>query len=113
MVLGAVCAIIASLERILGRPIPRLRYSRPVRKNRAFAIVPLVMVMVFSWALFAFLRMQVCDHCTYPYAWQRATAIIGSLVMAFGLSGAVGWIVFAVVLIASLSMRLAARLVSN
>ncbi|MDP8980154.1 MAG: hypothetical protein M3O35_06150 [Acidobacteriota bacterium] len=109
IVLASACAVIASLERILGRPIPRLRYSRPVRRNRAFAAVLFAMAWVYPWMLIAMLRMQVCSHCTYSRGWQNPAWILESAVMALGFSSVVGWMVYAVVWIASSSLRLVAR----
>jgi hypothetical protein len=113
IVFGAACAVIASLERILGRPIPRLRYSRPILKNRTFVIVPVVMAAVFLWMLSNVLPMRICSHCTPEYAWQSLPAIMIGAIFAFGLSGIAGWIAFAVILIASFSLRLIARVISN
>ena len=113
IVLGAACAVIASLERIFGRPIPRLRYSRPILKNRAFLVVPVVMAVVFLWILSKTLPMRICSHCTPEYAWQSLPAIMMDLIFACGLSGVAGWITFAVILIASLGLRLLARVSSN
>lgn len=91
IVLGSLCAVIASLERILGRPIPRFRYSRPVRKNRVFVAVPVSMAVVFSVILSLMLPAR-CYHCS------DAQWIMQSSGVAIGFSGIVGWLVFAVLL---------------
>ena len=113
LMVGACFAIIASWERMLGRPILGLLGSRAVRRNRAFAIVLAVMTVLFLWTLIGALRMQVCSHCDYPYAWQHPARILESLVMAFGVSGAAGWIVFAMVSVACSGVRFIARVRSN
>jgi hypothetical protein len=47
--LAAILAVIASLERILGRSIPRLRNSRTISKSRLFWAVPILMAAVLAW----------------------------------------------------------------
>jgi hypothetical protein len=109
IVFASALVVIVSLERILGRAIPRLRQSRPVRQNRAFAAVLFAMVWVFPWMLLSMLRLQVCSHCTYRYGWENPVWVVESTIMAVGFSGAVGWMVYAVVWIASSSLRLVSR----
>jgi hypothetical protein len=109
IVFASALAVIVSLERVLGRPIPRLRDSHPVRRNRAFSTVLFAMAWVFPWMLIAMLRLQVCSHCTYRYGWQNPVWVVESTIMAMGFSGAVGWIVYAVVWVASSSVRLVSR----
>jgi hypothetical protein len=102
--LASACAVIAALERILGRPIPRLRHSRAVRRNRAFAAVPAVMIVVLSWLLYLILREPVCSGCT-------PGSMIRLAIEGFGLWGAVGWVVFAVMLMGTWIFRFASRLI--
>ena len=109
MVFASSCAVIAALERILGRPIPQLRFSRRVRRNRIFAAVPICMFAVFVLLFVALLRARVCSHCVRPYAWQSLGPILQSFVFSASFSGAIGWIIFGVLSVASLrfSRRLA------
>jgi hypothetical protein len=104
--LAAVLAIIASLERILGRPIPRLRHSRAVSKNRTFWAVPILMVAVTTRLWFRDLTMIACSHCSPPYVWQHPRLAALSLMVTLGFSGAVGWIVYFLLLICALVARL-------
>jgi hypothetical protein len=98
MTFASACAVMASLERLLGRPIPRFARSRAVRQNRAFAAVLIAMVMAFSLLLNSLLHVVVCSHCSKPYAWQYSTWIFFDAVVAFCFNVGVGWIVFAILL---------------
>jgi hypothetical protein len=51
IVLAAAIAVIMSRERTLGRPIPNLPDSLPVRRNRAFTAVLVCMVVGFCVVL--------------------------------------------------------------
>jgi lysylphosphatidylglycerol synthetase-like protein (DUF2156 family) len=102
--LASACAVVAGLERILGRPIPRLRHSPPIRRNRAFVAVPAVMIVVFSWLLYGMLREPGCSDCTPGWRIYFTSE-------AFGFSGAVGWVVFALILVAIWIFRFASRLI--
>src|SRR5436309_1166469 len=109
LLFASMCAVVASLERILGRPIPKLRHSRAIRRNRLFWMVPISMATVIVWILPRTFAMNVCSHCSKPYAWQHLDSAtwISILLTAFG--GAVGWIVYFVLLAANVLIRLFSR----
>ena len=109
IVLALVCAVVASLQRILGRSIPRFRHSPPVPRNRVYYAVPITMAIGFSWLLLILLRTQVCAHCTYTYAWESPLWFGQSFILALGFSGVLGWIVFAAILITNSIFRLISR----
>ena len=56
IVLAAVIAVTMSLERTLGRPIPNLPESLPVRRNRAYIGVLICMAAGFYVTLLGFSR---------------------------------------------------------
>ena len=112
IVLATVVAVIMSLERMLGRPIPKLRNSLPVRRNRAFALVLVSMIASFALALPRLLEMPICDHCKEPYAWQSPLAIVEFSIIALAFSGAVRWIVYTALWVTSQGWRLISRYVS-
>ena len=80
MVFLSMAPVWASLEHILGRSIPRLRYSPAVKRNRVYVAVPVVMGVVW-W----FLVDEFCPGNEHHHwcAW-------------YGLdySAALGWIVY-------------------
>jgi hypothetical protein len=92
--LAATMAITASLERILGRPVPRLRYSRAVSKNRLFWAVPVLMAAIVVWLLPRALSMASCSRCSEFYVWKRLQGVASVSMLVFGVSGAAGWIVY-------------------
>jgi hypothetical protein len=99
IVFAGVLVVIMSLERILGRPIPPLRDSLPVIRNRAFSVVLIAMAASFYVVLSAILARPVCyDGCGYSYAELS--------ILAFSSSAAIGWVVFAVLWIGSVSERI-------
>ena len=98
---ASILAIVASMERILGRPIPRLRYSRSVTKNRVFWAVPLLMAAAIVWFWTKVAAMPACSHCSQPQVWHWSLMLE---VMGFG--GAVGWIVYYLLLLCALVARL-------
>jgi hypothetical protein len=95
---ASICAVIASLERILGRPIPKLRHSRAIRRNRLFWMVPISMAAVIGWIL----------HKTFamPSAWQNLGYATSISMFLIAVAGAVGWIVYFVLLAANALIRL-------
>jgi len=111
IVLAAALATIMSLERTLGRPIPQLRDSLPVPRNRAFAAVIVCMVVSF------FLTLRVISEkvafWTNAHAWQDLIELAEYSILALAFSGAIGWIVFAALSIASASWRIICRYISN
>ena len=109
IMLAAIIAITMSLERMLGRPIPKLRDSLPARRNRAFTAVLVSMAAGFTLALSVLLRMPICDHCKQQYAWESPAAIAEFSLIALAYSGAIGWIVFAALWLTSESWRLISR----
>jgi hypothetical protein len=56
-----------------------------------------MMAWVFSWILCKLWSMPPCSDCTYRHGWEDPVWVMGSTVMALGFSGALGWIVYAVV----------------
>jgi hypothetical protein len=104
IVFGLFCAVIASLERIFGRPIPRLRYCPQVRRNRVFAVVPFAMIVLFSWMVFLMISQPLN---------MDLRGIIDLTISAGGVSGVIGWIIFAFTLITTSGFRLIGRLFSN
>lgn len=82
----------ASLERILGRPIPRLRYSPAVKRNRLYVAVPVVM-----GAAWWFLVDALCDGHGYGYCeWYGLdySAVLGWIVyVGLRVSEGVVWVV--------------------
>ena len=103
---AATLAVLASLERTLGRPLPRLRYSRMVPKSRVFWTVPVLMTAVIIWLLAKPFAMPACSHCSKPYVWQQPYLALGSPMFVLGLSGAVGWIVYYLLLLSVSVIRL-------
>ena len=91
---GTILVVLASLERFMGRPIPRLKYSRPVRQQRVFFFVPMFMIVVLIGSLAMLLPMRVCSHCPAPYAYQQFGVINVFLVSSRGIAGGVGFLVF-------------------
>jgi hypothetical protein len=118
IVLAAAIAVIMSLERVLGRPIPKLHSSLPVRRNRAFAMVLICMAaslalpisMMFDKVTF---DKVIPSDCEYPCGWQTPLAILDFCIMALAFSGAIGWIVFAALWVTSKGWRLIALYLSN
>jgi hypothetical protein len=107
--LAATLAMVASLERILGRPIPQLRNSRPVSKNRLFWAVPILMVVVIAWLWPRVVTRIVCSHCFQPHLWQQTHGIAFGSMLLLGFSGAVGWIAYYLLLFGTLMARLISR----
>lgn len=68
----------ASLERVLGRPIPRLRYSPAVKRNRVFVAVPVVMGAVWWFLVDVLCRGQGGNWCEW-YGLDYA-AVLGWIV---------------------------------
>ncbi len=116
IVLAAAVAVIMSLERILGRPIPKLQTSLPVRRNRAFAIVPISMTASLALLIYRMSDKVTldkatpsdCDNC----AWQTLLGMFSFFLLALALSGAIGWIVYAALWVTSQGWRLISRYVS-
>lgn len=115
--LAATIAVIMSLERVLGRPIPKLRNSLPVPRNRAFAFVPIFMAASFALVILMMFDKVTLDKITPSdsdsSAWQTPLAILYISVVALAFSGAIGWIIFAALWVANKGWRLIARLISN
>jgi len=109
-VLAAIVAIVASLERVLGRPFPRLRHSPTLRKNRAFWAVPVLMAATVAWLLPLFLAMNACSDCSHPHMWQHPAWVVWISTFALGISAVVGWLVYYALLISTSVARLLLRL---
>jgi hypothetical protein len=109
IIVASSCAVIAGLERILGRPIPQLRFSPRVRRNRIFAAVLICMSVVFLLLFVGLLRSRICSHCDRPFGWQSPGWTLEALVLAFGFSGATGWIIFGVLCIVDYVFHLVTR----
>lgn len=107
IVLAAAIAVIMSLERVLGRPIPKLQNSPMVRRNRAFTVVPISMVTSFAFAFFTIFDLNIMTSSdTDPSAWQTPLAILYISILALAFSGAIGWIIFATLWVTSKGWRL-------
>jgi hypothetical protein len=114
VILAAVIAVIMSLERTLGRPIPKLRESLPVRRNRGYIGVLICMALSFYIALAGILQKPWCyDGCPSPYSWSNVVAILEFSIIALAVSASIGWIVFATLSITSASWRIISRYISN
>jgi len=118
IVFAAAIAVIMSLERVLGRPIPKLQNSLTVRRNRAFAIVPISMAASFAVALSMMFDRVTFDKlmpsdCAYPCVWLTPLAILRISLMVLAFSGAIGWLFFAALWVTSKGWRLVARYISN
>jgi hypothetical protein len=110
IVVAAVLAIIISLERTLGRPIPILRNSLPVKRNRGYFVVLVAMGASFYVVLSAFLTRPICyDGCGYSYAWENPLKLLEVSIMALAFSGGTGWVVFALLSAASASGQIMRR----
>jgi hypothetical protein len=107
--LAAILAVIASLERILGRSIPRLRNSRTISKSRLFWAVPILMAAVLAWVGTQVLTGIACSHCSPSYVWQHPQRAALSLMVALGFSGAAGWFVYFLLLLCTFAARLLSR----
>jgi hypothetical protein len=112
IVLAAVIAVIMSLERILGQPIPNLRNSLPVRRNRAFCLVLFSMAISFVLVLLKILEQPMCYDCAQDNRWKSPLAIVESSIIAMAFSGALGWIVYAALWVTSQGWRMLSRYVS-
>ena len=103
---SSACAVIASLERILGPSIPRFRYSPAIPKGRVFVAVPVLMVAVFvvlNSMLFA--KLFFGDR----YIWPHPGIMLQISIFIVGISGVVGWIIFAGLLLMRLVFRVLSR----
>jgi len=103
-VLSASVAAVMSIERTLGRPIPQLRNSSSVRRNRTFALVLICMTLTFFWFL-----GEIWDSKVGPMAQEgtlrKVFAIWADLTFSLAFSTALGWFVFAGIWISSASWR--------
>ena len=108
-VLSASVAAVMSIERTLGRPIPKLPDTLPVKRNRAFGVVLICMAVGFL-ALGGMLQMTVCSDCERPYAWQSPVTVLVFSIIALAFSSVIGWILFAALWVASSSWRFVSRL---
>ena len=81
----AVLAIVISLERTLGRPIPKLRGSPPIKHNHRSYFVVLVAMAESSFyvVLSAILARPVCyDGCGYSYASENPLKFVEASIIA-------------------------------
>lgn len=102
---GTLLVVLASLERILGRPIPRFKYSKPVPKQRVFIVVPTFMIVALIGALIVLLPMRMCSQRPAPSAYQQFLMVIAFLVFAAGIAGSSGFVVFLIVWIGNVVWR--------
>lgn len=85
---GFAGVIVATLERVWGRPIPQGRHSRAVMRNRAYVAVPLAMA-AFGWTLVRlWLAGPGLEECG---AHREMLWCLGGLL---GLMAMAGWIVY-------------------
>jgi hypothetical protein len=94
---GTLLVAMASLERTWGRPIPRLKYSKPVRRQRFFCTVPVLMVVVWIGMMGSLLQTRTCSHCPAPYVYQDFTQVVGASVVATAFAGGSGFALFVIV----------------
>ncbi len=80
--IGIACALIASVERIRGIPIPRFRTSSVLKRESVYLAVPVVIAVMMVLGIFLPLK---CAHCN-PRVFKLMMVLTGA--------GAVGWIVF-------------------
>lgn len=85
MLLLSAGPVWASLERILGRSIPRLRYSPAVKRNRVYVAVPVVMGVCWVAVGEMCVMSGGSDGDWRAWCWW----------FGLGCSAAVGWLVFA------------------
>jgi hypothetical protein len=110
---GTLLVVLASMERILGRPIPSLKYSKPVPKQRVFIVVPIFMIVALIGAILILQPMQttrMCSHCSSPSFYQQVLMVVAFLVFAAGTAGGVGFLVFLIVWIGNSAYRASATL---
>jgi hypothetical protein len=94
---GTLLVAMASLERTWGRPIPRLKYSKPLRRQRFFCIVPVLMVVVWIGMMGLLLQTRTCSHCPAPYVRQNPVQIVEASVVATAFAGGSGFALFVIV----------------
>lgn len=106
---GTILVALAGLERALGVPIPRLKYSKPVRKERVYALVPAVIGLLV-------MGMPVWLLCSWSGSPRPASHIpidpgfaIELCIVATGFAGAVGFLFFIMIWIGSAAWRMACR----
>src|ERR1039457_1084836 len=76
IVLAAVLAIVISLERTLGRPIPKLRESRPLQRKRGYSAVVVCMVASFSLVIYAMSQSEKVGMWTHAIDWENMVALL-------------------------------------
>jgi hypothetical protein len=111
--LAVTLAFIISLERTLGRPIPKLRDSLPVPRNRSFAAVPVCMAVSFFLIVRAISQSEKLAVWTHEHTWQNIIAMLALSLIALAASGVIGWIVFAALWVTSSSWRFIFRYISK
>ncbi len=97
----------------MGRPIPRLKYRKPVPKQRVFIVVPIFMIVAVIGAIMVPLPMQMCSHCPAPSVYQQFLMVVAFLVFAAGTAGGVGFLVFVMVWIGSVVFHASATVLSH
>ena len=110
IVLAAALAIIISLERALGRPIPKLRDSLPVERNRSyFAVIVCTVVSFVLVMCFMSQSDKVGMWKDTRRLWQNLSAVLQCSILVLALSGTIGWVVFALISAVSASGRIIRR----
>ena len=95
--LAAGLAVLASLERVLGRPIPRFAHSRAVGKNRLFLLAPAGMILAFTAVLIGLSRLLRCSHCADPYGPATIDEAVQMFIVSTAAGGVAGWVIYAAI----------------
>ena len=91
--------LIAVLERLIGRPIPQFRHSRPIERQRIYWLVPLAMLASAFALLIPFSELLTCSDCSENWAFA-ATLLV---------STALGWLLYYTLLVFTFLKRLVVK----
>jgi uncharacterized BrkB/YihY/UPF0761 family membrane protein len=93
-ILGAVCPLHASLEKISGRPIPRLQKSSTIQRQRIFLIIPICMGLFFVLAI-SFAYSLTIEHYAEKHTLaSRIHAFLTVSIYSLGSTAAFGSLLF-------------------
>jgi hypothetical protein len=113
IVLAGVLAIVISLERTLGRSIPKLHDGPPVERNRGYSAVIVCMLVSFLLVMYAMSPSEKVGMWTHAHLQQDLVALLQCSILVLVLSGAIGWVVFAMISTASATRRIIRQYLSN
>jgi len=108
---GTILVALAGLERTLGVPIPRLKYSKPVRKERVYVLVPAVILLLLMSMPVWLLSSWSPSHKPGSHISIDPGFAIELCIVATGFAGAVGFVLFIMIWIGSALWRTSCRLV--